>query len=87
MRGISRAALVAVVLFTLGLGSALAAGGPAPVTPGSRYLALGDSVVFGYEEPQVVPAPNYHNPASFLGYPELVGAALHLKVANASCPG
>ena len=27
-----------------------------PVTPGSGYLALGDSVVFGYEEQQVVPA-------------------------------
>lgn len=88
MRGISRAAIVvAVVLFTLGLGSAVAAGGSAPVTPGSRYLALGDSVVFGYQEPQVMPAPNYHNPASLLGYPELLGAALHLKVVNAACPG
>jgi lysophospholipase L1-like esterase len=88
MRGMSRAALaVAVVVSTLGLGGGVAAASPAPVTPGSRYLALGDSVVFGYEEPQVVPAPNYHDPASFLGYPELLGAALHLKVANAACPG
>jgi hypothetical protein len=31
----------------------------APVVPGSRYLALGDSVTFGYEESTVVPAPNY----------------------------
>jgi lysophospholipase L1-like esterase len=88
MRGISRAALaVAVVVSTLGLGGGVAAASPAPVTPGSSYLALGDSVVFGYQEQQVVPAPNYHDPASFLGYPELLGAALHLKVANAACPG
>jgi lysophospholipase L1-like esterase len=60
---------------------------PAPVVPGSRYLALGDSVTFGYEEAQVVPAPNYHNAASFPGYPEQFGAGLRLTVANAGCPG
>jgi len=59
----------------------------AAVTPGSRYLALGDSVTFGTEEPQVVPAPHYNDPSSFLGYPEQLGAELHLKVANAACPG
>jgi lysophospholipase L1-like esterase len=58
-----------------------------PVVPGSRYLALGDSVTFGYMEPTVTPAPNYHNAASFLGYPEQVGTALRLKVANAACSG
>jgi lysophospholipase L1-like esterase len=58
-----------------------------PVTTGSRYLALGDSVTFGYQEPTIVPAPNYHNAASFLGYPEHLGAELHLRVANAACSG
>lgn len=58
-----------------------------PVTPGSTYLALGDSVTFGYEEAQVVPAPNYPDASSFTGYPELVGSGLHLNVVNASCPG
>jgi lysophospholipase L1-like esterase len=58
-----------------------------PVTPGSGYLALGDSVTFGYEEQQVVPAPNYADAASFLGYPELLGSELHLTVANAACSG
>lgn len=58
-----------------------------PVTAGSRYLALGDSVTFGYEEAAVVPAPNYHNAASFAGYPEQLAGALHLSVANAACPG
>jgi len=58
-----------------------------PVTPGSTYLALGDSVTFGYEEAQVVPAPNYADASSFIGYPELVGSALHVNVVNAACPG
>lgn len=58
-----------------------------PVVPGSQYLALGDSVTFGYMEAQVTPAPNYHDAASFPGYPEQLGAALHLRVANAACPG
>lgn len=58
-----------------------------PITPGSTYLALGDSVTFGYEESTVVPAPNYSDASSFLGYPEQMGTALHLNVVNAACPG
>jgi lysophospholipase L1-like esterase len=58
-----------------------------PVTKGSTYLALGDSVTFGYEEAQVVPAPNYADASSFVGYPELLGSELHLNVVNAACPG
>ncbi|MBV9416474.1 MAG: SGNH/GDSL hydrolase family protein, partial [Solirubrobacterales bacterium] len=58
-----------------------------PITKGSTYLALGDSFTFGYEEAQVVPAPNYQDASSFLGYPELLGSELHLKVVNAACPG
>jgi lysophospholipase L1-like esterase len=57
------------------------------VAPGTRYLALGDSVTFGYMEGTVVPGPNYHNAADFFGYPELAGDALRLKVANAACSG
>jgi lysophospholipase L1-like esterase len=58
-----------------------------PVTAGSYYLALGDSVVFGYRESTNAPTPDYTNAANFRGYPELVGQALDLKVVNASCPG
>jgi lysophospholipase L1-like esterase len=54
---------------------------------GSSYLALGDSVTFGYEESQVVPAPDYQDASSFIGYPEDLGAWLHLTVVNAACPG
>ena len=50
-------------------------------------MALGDSVTFGYEEPTVVPAPNYADASSFLGYPEQLGSELHLTVANAACSG
>jgi lysophospholipase L1-like esterase len=58
-----------------------------PVTPGSGYLALGDSVTFGYMEPTVVPAPDYTNAANFDAYPEMLGSQLGLKVTNAACPG
>lgn len=51
------------------------------------YLALGDSVTFGYRESNTTPAPNYHDAASFIGYPQDVGLALGMQVANASCPG
>jgi lysophospholipase L1-like esterase len=58
-----------------------------PVTPGSRYLALGDSVPFGYREQNSIPAPNFTKQKTFIGYPEDVAANLGLKVANAACPG
>jgi lysophospholipase L1-like esterase len=62
----------------------------APVTgpdADGTYLALGDSVAFGYVPPQAVPAPDYSDPRSFVGYPEDVARALHIRVSNASCPG
>jgi lysophospholipase L1-like esterase len=58
-----------------------------PITKGSTYLALGDSVTFGYEESGVVPTPNYQDASSFVAYPEILGSELHLKVVNAACPG
>ncbi len=58
-----------------------------PVTAGSDYLALGDSVSFGYREATNLPTPNYLDAASFVGYPEDVAAGLGLRLANASCPG
>jgi lysophospholipase L1-like esterase len=86
----------ACALLALGSGPALAKAKPKPkpapaknlpVVPSSQYLALGDSVTFGYMEPTVVPAPKYADAASFPGYPEQLGARLRLSVANASCPG
>ena len=66
---------------------------PASATPvtgpaaNGTYLALGDSVAFGYVPPQAVPAPNYRDAHSFVGYPEDVARALRIRVSNASCPG
>jgi lysophospholipase L1-like esterase len=66
---------------------------PASATPVTEpaahgtYLALGDSVAFGYVPSNAVPAPNYYDPRSFVGYPEDLARALHVRVSNASCPG
>jgi lysophospholipase L1-like esterase len=95
MRGLIRrtaaGAAVAVLSLVAGLVSALPASAT-PVTGPSgygtlTYLALGDSVAFGYVPPQAVPAPDYFDPSSFVGYPEDVARALHVQVSNASCPG
>jgi lysophospholipase L1-like esterase len=64
-----------------------AAAKPAPVVAGSTYLALGDSVTFGYREPNTAPAPNYEKANTFVGYPEDIGRAFGLKVVNAACSG
>ena len=80
--------VVLVAALATGVGAAAAAKlNPVPIVPGSGYLALGDSVTFGYQESTVVPAPNYRSAANFPGYPEQMGAALRLQVANAACPG
>jgi lysophospholipase L1-like esterase len=51
---------------------------------GRTYLALGDSVPFGYigNRPGLYPDPD-----NFVGYPDLVADELDLRLRNASCPG
>jgi lysophospholipase L1-like esterase len=79
--------LATVVLAALGIvaatatAPALAAGGD---HGGGAYLALGDSVPFGFynADPSV-----YADPANLVGYPELLAAEAHLRLTNASCPG
>ena len=46
------------------------------------YLALGDSVAFGFN-----PTFNFSNPNNFIGYPTPVAAALKETLTNAACPG
>jgi hypothetical protein len=46
------------------------------------YLALGDSVAFGYS-----PLVDPHNADNFVGYPTPVAAALDETLTNPSCPG
>jgi lysophospholipase L1-like esterase len=58
-----------------------------PVVSGTPYLALGDSIVFGFREQANMPSPDYQNAASFVGYPEDIAAAMGLRLTNASCPG
>ncbi len=47
------------------------------------YLALGDSVAFGFD-PLV---QDRSNPENFVGYPEALARMLDIDVANTSCPG
>ena len=80
------AVLAVAVAVALGAGPASAN----PVNGSAKngtYLALGDSVAFGYVPPNAVPPPDYLDPHSFVGYPELLAQQLDEHVANASCPG
>ncbi|MBV8529207.1 MAG: SGNH/GDSL hydrolase family protein [Candidatus Dormibacteraeota bacterium] len=53
------------------------------------YLALGDSITFGYvSSPSAADGSEpYANAANFTGYPTYVGASLGLQTVNAACPG
>ena len=66
----------------------LAMGGSGAVASNDQgdksYLALGDSVAFGYISGDGFA---YTNAANFIGYPNYVGRALGLDTVNASCPG
>jgi lysophospholipase L1-like esterase len=61
--------------------STAAAQNPGNAAKDTRYLALGDSIAFGYNPTVPVNLANYE------GYPEIVSDAVHEKVANASCVG
>ena len=58
-----------------------------PVVAGSDYLAIGDSISFGYREPSTSPPPKYAKAATFVGFPEVVASDLGLNLANVACPG
>ncbi len=87
--------ILAAVLALLGAGplSAASAASAAPVTTsggaggghghGGDYLALGDSVPFGFNP--LLPIGS--DPADYVGYPELAARRLDLRVTNLSCPG
>jgi lysophospholipase L1-like esterase len=55
------------------------------------YLALGDSIAFGFNPTLFDPALPLPTPSQFSGYPEVVAKFEHLqqskKQVNASCPG
>src|SRR5215467_1538052 len=74
-RLITAAALYVIVLAGPVVPSALA-GSP------QQYLALGDSIAFGFS-----PLLDPTNADNFIGYPTPVAAALKKTLTNASCPG
>jgi lysophospholipase L1-like esterase len=77
-----RAAVVAVA--ALGVVAVLTTGGVSQGSPGHPYLALGDSVTFGY----ITQAGfEYRNPDNFIGFPTYVGDTLGMTPTNAACPG
>lgn len=87
-----RALRLAAAVTVAAVVAAVAAGTTSanPVNGSDRngtYLALGDSVAFGYVPPQAIPAPAYLDQHSFVGYPELLAQQLDERVSNASCPG
>jgi lysophospholipase L1-like esterase len=55
------------------------------------YLALGDSIAFGFDPTLMPSQPPFPAPDKFIGYPERVAESLHLlqskKEVNAACPG
>lgn len=51
------------------------------------YLALGDSVAFGYRPPAVTAPGAYGNANNFGSYAEDLAGFDSLKLTNASCPG
>lgn len=73
-----------LVLILLGIGTAVA-------QAQHKYLALGDSIPFGYDPTvwNLVPPPpmNLVSTSNYRGYPYYVAGALSLDLANASCPG
>lgn len=83
------AACAAALVVVTGSATAASAAPPAPpITAGSYYLSLGDSVTFGYREADSTPSPpDYLDASTFVGYPEILGSELGLQVVNAACPG
>ena len=81
--------LSAAVLFVLAAAPASASdqrGGDGQQGDGQIYLALGDSVAFGYS-PLLVAGGFAGNPSVFVGYPEIAARSLEMRGVNASCPG
>ena len=84
MRGwLSRyAGAVLIAVIVAGVGAQPAAADDGYRRGQQQYLALGDSLPFGYN-PLVDPP----DAAQYVGYPERAAARLKLALTNASCPG
>jgi len=74
---------LAIALVTAGAAT-LATAAPPTASDDDAFLALGDSVVFGYITQDGYAFLNADN---FIGYPEYLSRSLRLEAANAACPG
>jgi lysophospholipase L1-like esterase len=81
-RVVSILALLALVGGVAAIGVAPPASAEAASSRPQTYLALGDSLAFGYS-PLLDPSDD----DNFVAYPDIVSAALRLDVTNAACPG
>ncbi len=81
--GFMRLGFVLRVLFALVMATTLTAAAPAS-SARVPYLALGDSITFGYINEAGF---EYVNPNNFVGFPNYIQQASSLVVRNASCPG
>ncbi len=70
---------IMIALVALGSASARNPGGSS-----NDYLALGDSIAFGFIDQAGF---EYYNPTNFVAYPDYVGLTLDLNPADAGCPG
>jgi len=75
---------VSNILFVLCLIVAAATAAMPSESSRRPYLALGDSVVFGFINEAGV---EYVNPENFVGFPDYVGLRLRVNVFDAGCPG
>jgi lysophospholipase L1-like esterase len=75
---------MAVIAVALALMATGGSGAVAGQQNDRSYLALGDSVAFGYITGDGFA---YRNANNFIGYPDYVGRDLKLDTVNASCPG
>lgn len=82
MRSPFRRAAAALAAAALACTAAVAVAGPADAASG-RYLALGDSVPFGFDPAVKIPSPA----TRYVGYPEVIARTTGLTVTNLSCPG
>jgi lysophospholipase L1-like esterase len=75
----------AIALATVMAGAATVASADPPAAPGNgSFLALGDSLAFGFIRGD---GNAYVNANNFVGYPDYVSRRLRLDGANAACPG
>jgi lysophospholipase L1-like esterase len=85
LAGLAAAAAVGLVVVVVPVVAVAQPSHPAHRDHG--YLALGDSVAFGYRPPAVTAPSAYLNANNFGGYAEDLAGFDTLRLANASCPG